>query len=136
MFISYSHQDSEWVCEWLIPHLDRHGIYPYIDIRDFEIGLSILDNIEQAIERTRKTLLVLTPAYIQSEWAAFESLLAHSQDPSALGRRVLPLMLEKCKLPKRIAMLVYADFTDEGRHDSEFERLVMAVARRDKDYGA
>lgn len=127
IFISYSHQNARWVLDWLLPRLEQRGIYPYVDVHDFEVGVPLVDNIERALERTHKTLLVLTPAYLQSEWAGFESVLSQTQDPAALRRRTLPLMLEKCVLPKRLSMLVYANFTDEAKQEAELERLLAAV---------
>ncbi len=128
VFISYSHHDSEWVRDWLLPRLERAGLRVCIDFRDFEVGVPSLINMERAAERSRKTLLVLTPDWIASEWANFEALLVQTEDPIGLRRRILPLMRERCQPPKRIAMLTYADFTAPGRWESELERLIGSFA--------
>lgn len=126
VFISYSHRDSEWVRNWLLPRLEEAGLRACIDFRDFEVGVPSLVNMERAAERSRKTLLVLTPNWIESEWTNFEALLVQTGDPSGLRRRILPLMRERCQPPKRIAMLTYADFTAPGRWESELQRLVSS----------
>jgi hypothetical protein len=125
-FISYSHRDGEWVRDWLLPRLEEAGLQACIDFRDFELGLPSLVNMERATGRSRKTLLVLTPNWIESEWTNFEALLVQTEDPSGLRRRILPLMRERCQPPKRIAMLTYADFTTPGRWESELQRLVSS----------
>jgi len=51
------------------------GLRVCIDFRDFEPGLPTLVNMENAVERSRKTLIVLTPDWVESEWTTFESLL-------------------------------------------------------------
>jgi hypothetical protein len=71
VFISYSHADQHWVRNWLLPRLEAAGLRVCIDCRDFEIGKSILDNIEWAVDNSRHTLLVLTPAWVASEWGRF-----------------------------------------------------------------
>ncbi len=38
IFISYSHLDSEWVKDWLVPRLEAAGLSVCIDYSDFEIG--------------------------------------------------------------------------------------------------
>lgn len=127
VFISYSHRDEKWVQSWLLPHLESAGLSVCIDSRDFDIGLPSIVNMERAAERSRHTLLVLTPSWVKSEWTSFESLLVQTEDPAGLRRRIIPLMLEQCELPKRIAMLTYANFTVPDRWDSELQRLIRAL---------
>jgi hypothetical protein len=127
VFISYSHHDQQWVQGWLLPRLEGAGLRVCIDTRDFEIGPSSLDNMERATEHSRHTLLVLTPSWVKSEWTSFESLLAQTEDPAGLRRRTIPLMLEQCEPPKRIAMLTYANFTVPEQWDSQLPRLLKAL---------
>ena len=124
VFISYSHKDGEWVRSWLLPRLEGANLRVCIDFRDFDVGVPSLVNIEQAVERSRKTLLVLTPSWVESEWAEFEALLVQTDDPAGRCRRMLPLMLERCEPPKRIAMLTYANFTTPDGWESQLRRIV------------
>src|SRR5262245_57889517 len=95
-FISYAHSDKEWVGEWLLPRLEAAGLHICIDHRDFEVGKPTLVNIEHAVEQSRHTILVLSPAWLNSAWTAFETLLAQTGDPAAQCRRLLPLLLRPC----------------------------------------
>jgi len=88
-----------------------------------------LVNMENAIECSRKTLLVLTPAWVKSEWSAFESLLIQTDDPAARHRRMIPLRLQPCQPPKRIAMLTYIDFTRSEEWQRQLDRLIAAARR-------
>jgi hypothetical protein len=128
VFISYSHKDRSWVCEELLPRLEAAGLKVLIDYRDFDIGVPSIVNMERAVDCSRHTLLVLTPNWVASEWTDFESLLTGTSDPSARRRRLVPLMLELCEPPKRIAMLTYADFTNPARRGEEMGRLIRALA--------
>jgi len=127
VFISYSHRDVEWVKDWLLPRLEAAGLSVCIDFRDFEIGIPSLINMENAVERSRKTLLVLTPNWVKSEWTMFESLLIQTEDPSGIRQRTLPLMLKKCELPRRLGILTYADFTDEKQWSGQLSRVITAI---------
>jgi sugar/nucleoside kinase (ribokinase family) len=127
LFISYSHDDREWVLEWLLPLLKESGLRVCIDDPDFVVGLPSLLNMERAIDSSRHTLLVLTPAWVQSEWTEFEVLLAHTSDPAGRKRRLLPILLKSCETPRRISMLTYADFTQQEKWDTQLQRLVAAV---------
>jgi hypothetical protein len=126
-FISYSHKDGDWVRGTLLPRLEGEGLRLCIDYRDFEIGLPSLVNMENAVERSRKTLLVLTPNWLESEWATFEGLLIQTRDPAGRGRRMLPLLVQPCRLPDRLQMFTYLDLTDPARFDFQMARLVAAI---------
>ncbi|MCC7162939.1 MAG: TIR domain-containing protein [Anaerolineae bacterium] len=129
VFISYSHHDRDWVWDWLLPRLETAGISVCIDERDFEIGVPSLVNMEHAVERSGKTLLVITPAWINSEWTAFESLLVQGSDPAGRRARMIPLVREQADLPARIKMLTYVDFTREQNWDKQLARLIGAFGK-------
>ena len=129
-FISYNHKDKEWVQSWLLPKLEEAGLRVCIDFRDFEPGLPSLVNMENAVERSRKMLIVLTPEWTSSEWTLIEALLVGTYDPAGLRRRIIPLLLKPCQPPKRIAMLTYIDFTQAGYQTEAWERLLKALRPR------
>jgi len=126
-FICYSSKDRDWVRARLLPYLERHGLRVCIDYRDFEIGAPSLVNMENAVKRSRKTLLVLTPNWIASEWTSFEALLIQARDPSGQRRRTLPLMVQSCSLPDRLQIFNHLDLTDPAEFDSQMQRLVQAI---------
>lgn len=126
-FISYSHKDSAWVRNTLLPHLEREGLCVCIDYRDFEVGVPSLVNMENAVKRSRKTLLVLTPDWVASKWTEFEALLIQTKDPVGRGRRILPLKVQPCELPDRLQIFTYLDLTDPAEFDFQMQRLVAAI---------
>jgi hypothetical protein len=127
-FISYSHEDQKWVRDVLLAQLEKAGLKVLIDYRDFEVGVPVLTNIERAVETSRHTLLVLTPAWLSSKWAEFEGLLVATADPAGRLRRTLPLKLKEVELPPRISYLTPADFTDPSRQAEEMVRLFRALS--------
>lgn len=73
VFISYSKSDRPWVKDVLLQSLEQEGKKVYIDYRDFQPGVPVIDNVVHAIEKSQVTVLVLTPAFVQSEWCMYES---------------------------------------------------------------
>ena len=69
VFISYSHHDEEWVEEALLPRLEAAGLKVCIDFRDFRLGAPSVMEMERAVLDSHRTVLVLTPNYVQSQWA-------------------------------------------------------------------
>jgi hypothetical protein len=126
-FVSYSSVDRPWVRDWLIPRLDRAGLRACVDYRDFKIGCACVLNTEWAICNSTAIILVITPHWVQSEWTNFEAALVQSEDPLGRKGRLLPLLKERCELPKRLKILTYADFTALPTIDTEWARLLSAI---------
>ncbi|MGH7494308.1 MAG: toll/interleukin-1 receptor domain-containing protein [bacterium] len=127
LFISYSHRNKDWVQAWLLPELEGAGIKVCIDFRDFQPGVPMLHEMERAVIQSRKTLIVLTPDYLKSQPAAFETILVQATDPAAQYRRLIPLLLEPCELPLRIRQLAYIDFTASSEAALQLQRLIEAI---------
>jgi hypothetical protein len=127
VFISYSSKDQPWISDQLLPRLDRAQLNVCIDFRDFQLGIPILENIERAIVQSRHTLVVLTPAWVSSSWAHFESILGQTLTLEQLQRRLIPVLLQPCAPPLRIRMLSYADCTTTGALDLQLPRIIAAI---------
>jgi TIR domain/Effector-associated domain 7/CHAT domain len=126
-FISYSHKDIEWVNNMLLPRLEQAGMRICIDYRDFEIGAISAYNMRNAVDHSRKTLLILTPNWLDSEWTQFELLMLQTQDPINLKRRLLPLMVQPCTLPPNLNIFTYLDLTKTAEFDGQVLRLLSAI---------
>ncbi len=126
-FISYSHLDARWVQDWLLPRLEAAPLRVCIDFRDFKPGAPSVTEMERAVLESRKTILILSPAYIASAWTEFENILAQTLDPAARQRRLIPVLLAPVELPLRIRMLTYLDFTQPDRIEFQLARLLAAV---------
>ena len=129
IFVSYSHADEVFVTDWLVPYLEAKGYDICLDSRDFEIGTPSLVNMERAAERSRHTILVLSPAWVSSEWTTFESFLVGTSDPAGVRRKLLPIMLETCDLPSRLSIFTFADLRDVDLRERELLRLVNQLRR-------
>ena len=78
-FISYAHDsqsDLDWVLNDLRSNLEE-GPEPFRlcigHARDFIPGTPLLEAITGAIHTSRKTIVVLSPSYLESEWCYFET---------------------------------------------------------------
>lgn len=130
VFISYSHRNKDWVRSWLLPQLKNAGLKVCIDYESFEPGAPSLTEMERAVLQSRKTVLVLTPEYLESGWTEFENILVQTPDPAAHQRRLIPVLLLRCELPLRIGILVHIDFTHAEEHAEKAEHLVATIQRR------
>lgn len=127
VFISYSSQDKAWVRGELLPRLEAAGLKVFIDFHDFQLGAPSVTEMERGVTTSRKTLLVLTPAYLASAWTEFENLMLQTLDPANRALRLIPLLKAPCDLPIRIGFLTYVDFTDPTEQDLAWHKLLVGL---------
>jgi tetratricopeptide (TPR) repeat protein len=126
VFVSYSHADSEWVRETLMPRLKGEGLEVCVDYEHFAPGGTIVDAITNAMKESRYTLLVFTESYLNSVWTQYERDFAmHSRITGGLS--VIPLLLGKCTLPGTFPMLVPAELTEEADREYQMNKLVATL---------
>lgn len=131
VFISYSHKDESWVQQSLLTKLQEAEIHICIDFLNFVPGAFNLREMERAVLKSHKTLLVLTSDYFNSKWAEFEFIMAHTLYSATGEQRLIPLLLKPCELPISIRSLVYLDFTKSDNTDLQFNRLIAAIKSKD-----
>jgi hypothetical protein len=94
-----------------------------IDYQDYAPGVPSLTNMERAVAASRHTLLVLTPAWVASQWTELESSLGYA----LRTQHTLPILREPCNLPPRFKILTYVDLTTSAELPREFGKLVDAI---------
>ncbi|NXH79501.1 TLR6 protein, partial [Hydrobates tethys] len=95
-FISYSERDSLWVKNELIPNLEKgEGCVQLCQHeRNFIPGKSIMENIIDCIEKSYKSIFVLSPNFVQSEWCHYELYFAHHKFFSENSNSLILILLE------------------------------------------
>ncbi|XP_017885444.1 protein toll [Ceratina calcarata] len=80
-FISYSHKDEEFVVNELVPKLEN-GPRKYklcLHFRDWLAGEWIPNQIARSVEDSRRTVVILSPNFLESVWGRMEFRAAHRQ---------------------------------------------------------
>ncbi|NWU24131.1 TLR1 protein, partial [Dyaphorophyia castanea] len=95
-FISYSERDSVWVKNELIPNLEKGESCVQLcqHERNFIPGKSIVENIINCIEKSYKSIFVLSPNFVQSEWCHYELYFAHHKLFSENSNSLILILLE------------------------------------------
>ncbi|XP_061440513.1 toll-like receptor 2 [Rhineura floridana] len=109
-FVSYSEQDSEWVENVMVQELEQASP-PFklcLHKRDFMPGKWIVDNIIDSIEKSSKTLFVLSEHFVQSEWCKYELDFSHFRLFDENNDAAILILLEPIPektIPKRFCKL-------------------------------
>ncbi|XP_060102608.1 toll-like receptor 2 [Heteronotia binoei] len=109
-FVSYSEHDSEWVENVMVQELEQANP-PFklcLHKRDFMPGKWIVDNIIDSIEKSYKTLFVLSEHFVQSEWCKYELDFSHFRLFDENNDAAILILLEPIPeqtIPKRFCKL-------------------------------
>ncbi|NXR91798.1 TLR22 protein, partial [Hypocryptadius cinnamomeus] len=109
-FVSYSENDSDWVENTMVRELEQ-ACPPFrlcLHKRDFVPGKWIVDNIIDSIEKSRKTLFVLSEHFVQSEWCKYELDFSHFRLFDENNDAAILILLEPIQskaIPKRFCKL-------------------------------
>ncbi|XP_041841938.1 toll-like receptor 2 [Melanotaenia boesemani] len=107
--------------------------------RDFLPGQWIVDNIMSAIERSRRTVFVLSENFVQSDWCRYELDFSHFWLFDAGGDAAILILLEPlskddvpkrfCKLRKLMSSTTYLEWPQEEERREEFWRSLHNALR-------
>ncbi|KAG8591675.1 hypothetical protein GDO81_000263 [Engystomops pustulosus] len=94
-FISYSEKDASWVKHTLLPRIESmNDVRICQHERNFTPGKSIVENIINCIENSYKSIFVLSPNFVQSEWCHYELYFAHHKLYSENTDNLILILLE------------------------------------------
>ncbi|GJE18235.1 toll/interleukin-1 receptor domain-containing protein [Methylobacterium marchantiae] len=95
-FISYNSADVQWA-EWIGFALEEKGFTTIIQAWDFRPGSNFVIQMQEAATKAERTIMVLSPDYLTSQFAAPEWAAAFAQDPQGLNQKLVPVMVRACR---------------------------------------
>ena len=102
VFVSYSHVQGDWVRERLYPALKAGGAEVLIDVKRFQAGVALYQQMDASQDLADVHLLVLSPDYLGSAACTHEMNRAIALDPSFAKGCILPVVRVHCTLPPGI----------------------------------
>ena len=126
IFISYSHSDKAFV-EKLAAALVKNNAHVWVDAWELNVGDSILNKVQGAIQEASALLVVLSRSSVQSEWCKKELSAGLMRELEEKRVVVLPVLLEDCDIPIFLREKKYADFRSSFKDG--LNAILDAVAR-------
>ncbi|KAE8629377.1 hypothetical protein XENTR_v10000464 [Xenopus tropicalis] len=140
-FISYSEHDASWVKNIFLPSIERSNDCIRIcqHERNFIPGKSIIENIINCIEKSYKSIFILSPNFVQSEWCHYELYFAHHKLYTENNDNLILILLEPIpqylipskyyKLKTLMAQRTYLEWPSEkSKHGLFWANLRAAIS--------
>ncbi len=124
-FVSYNRNDREWA-EWIAWQLEAQGYTAVIQAWDFRPGGNFVLDMQEAALKAQRTIAVLSPAYLESRFAASEWAAAFARDPTGSKRILLPVRVRECQPTGLLPQIVYIDLVGLDEQNAK-ERLLQGV---------
>ena len=122
-FLSYSRSDEGFALRFA-NDLRERGIAMWIDQLDIRPSEHWDRAIERAVHECRGLVVILSPRSVESDNVADEISFALDH-----GKPVLPVMIEKCRLPLRITRMQVIDAT--GSYERALEQALEVLGSED-----
>ena len=126
VFISYSHAD-ELMVNKLAAYLVKHNANVWVDTWELNVGDSILNKVQDAIQESSALLVVLSKSSVESEWCKKELSAGLMRELDEKRVVVLPVLLEDCEIPIFLREKMYADF--RKNFDVGLRQILDAIAK-------
>ena len=139
LFVSYRHQDPDktWVRKTFVPALEAEGLNAIVDHRDFRLGELLLKEMARAVEQSRWTVAVLSPAYLEGSFTELENVWAEHLGQKARGSRLIWVVREPCQPDSvRISARLRLDLTTEEEYREGLPKLIATLKAPAEDAAA
>ena len=124
VFLSHSSKDKTKVRE-LALRLKKDGLRVWFDEWEIKPGDMISLKIEQALEKSRTLVLVMSTNAFASDWVTLERHTAIFRDPTNARRRFIPLRLDDVEIKDLLKQFAYVDWREKSKE--EYAKLLTVI---------
>lgn len=126
-FISYNKADRVWA-EWIAYVLEEEGFSTSIQAWDFRPGTNFVLEMQEAAAKAVRTVMVLSPDYLTSEFAVSEWAAAFARDPKGVEGKLVPVMVRQCEPAGLLGQIVRIELV--GLEEQEANRRLLDGIRQ------
>lgn len=126
-FISRNKADKQWAV-WIAWQLDQAGYSVVVQDWDFGPGTNFVLKMDAAIAMSDRTIAVLSPDFLKSEFTAPEWAAAFAEDPTGAKQKLIPIRVRRCSPRGLLAQLVRIDLL--GLDEAAAKETLLAGVKR------
>jgi hypothetical protein len=114
VFVSYSHKQSGWVRDRLVPCLEAGGANVLVDYKLFKLGRTVLGQMDATQDKADRQVLVLTRDYHASDLCEHEMQRAIAKDPTLNNDVVIVVQRDEDPIPPALKPVLCANLCDDS----------------------
>jgi TIR domain len=124
-FISYSKADIAWA-RWITWQLEEAGYTTYFQEWDFRAGSNFVHEMDKADKQADRTIIVLSPNFIKSEFTASEWYARYKEDPTGERRKLVPVRVAEYEPVGFLGQIIYIDLVGKNEKEAK-EKLINEI---------
>jgi TIR domain len=128
-FISYTHEDREWA-EWIAWQLEAADVSTVLQAWDFHPSQNFIREMHEASKSASRTIAVLSPSYLESDYCADEWTAALVKGPAGGEHKLVPVRVRPCQPDGILASIIYIDLV--GLDDGAARNTLLNGIRLDR----
>lgn len=105
-WISYNSANENWAT-WIAWVLEQAGFSVVIQAWDFRPGSNFVLEMQQAARSAKRTIAVLSPAYLNARYPQPEWAAAFAKDPEGENKSLIPVVVERCDAEGLLSQVVH-----------------------------
>ncbi|MBI4613507.1 MAG: toll/interleukin-1 receptor domain-containing protein [Planctomycetes bacterium] len=125
-FLSYSSADAAFARS-LFERLRQDGASCFFAEESIPWGENIPPSIEEALDASRHVVILLSSNYVKSGWALIERSSPMMDDPANLERRLLPLFVRDCEIPRFLKPIKYLDCRTRKKFEEAYPKILATL---------
>ncbi|XP_064455408.1 protein toll-like isoform X2 [Ornithodoros turicata] len=135
VFMSFSSKDFDWAYGNLIPGLERADFSVCTYDRNFKGGFLLQDIIREAVTCSRRTLLLLTQNFVESDWCRWEFRVAHHTALQDKINRLIIVVVDKVPDGVDQELIRYMQATNYLRWGEKhfWNKLIYSLPKKDRN---
>jgi hypothetical protein len=106
--------------------LDAGGV-KYLTEGHFQLGAPRIVEFERAVRQSKRTLLVVSPNYLDGHFNQYVDILVNSYGLETGSWPVIPMIIQPVTLPIRLSQLVALDATEPDEWEHTLQRLFATL---------
>ena len=126
-FISYNQADRSWA-EWIAWQLEEAGYSTINQFWDFRPGSNFVEKMQRATVEAERTIAIVSPDYLSSEFARSEWDTAFANDPLGIEGKLVPVKVKDCELDGLKKVIIHIDLRRLDEQAAK-EALIKGVVR-------
>jgi len=129
-YLSFAEADEAWVYSYIVPKLVAAGVSLTSSADSAFSGIPRIISMERGIADSRRTIAVLSKAYVEDNPAEFTRLLAQTEDIKKGKWSLIPIKIEafdESRLPGGLSILQPINVSNPDTRDHQLERLALAL---------